>query len=219
MRFTFLVALLLGGSAAIAQQPAESPKQAASKHYVGISSGFQGPYLKAFQSFSSYDYNDKDYSKGMVTELYFGKKLLKSIYAELGLSYSCRTTDFSIPDVPIIHHLQTYTFTSPLGLRYRSNRTRLRISAAVHYQLGNIFVARGGSKTDENGVKTVISRKKMSDALVYTGQLRASFGLEYQVQPGWQLRLEAQALSIENQSHKRGIWYSPSLNFGLYKHF
>jgi hypothetical protein len=219
MRFLLLLVSLFFSASVIAQDAVDSPQKAASSYYVGISSGFQGPYLKAFQSFSGYDINDRDYSKGMVTELYFGKKLLKSLYAELGLSYSCRSMNFSIPDVHIIYHLRSYTFASPLGLRYRSNGTRFRISAAVHYLLGDIFEARSGSKTDENGVQTLMSRKKISDALVYTGQFRGSFGLEYEVQPGWQLRLEAQALSAPNHFLRSGIWYSPSLNFGLYKHF
>lgn len=225
MRFTFLVALLLGGSAAIAQQPAESPKQAASKHYVGISSGFQGPTLRAFRS-NKFPY--RDYSRGTVTELTFGKRLAKSLHVELGLVHNYRRIDFNYymvicfppPGYSSTRFLHTHALSIPIGLRYRSNGTKFRFTGAAHYLLGNLGeLSIYSSKTYQDEVLTSSYRQKGADALVYTGLLRAAVGLEYQFSTDWQLRVETQALGGESLFSGRGIWYSPSLNFGLYKHF
>jgi hypothetical protein len=223
MRFTFLVALLLGGSAAIAQESAQSPKKAAPKHYVGISSGFQGPTLQAFRT-NSFPYID--YSRGTVTELSFGKRLANSLYAELGLVHNYRRIDFNHfmavcfppPGSSSTYFQHKHAFSLPVGLRYRSNGAKIRMTTAAHYLLGNLSeVVITSSKTYQDEVLTSSYRQKRSDALVYTGLFRASIGFEYQMKPDWQLRLETQALGGKSMLFRRGIWYSPSLNLGIFK--
>jgi hypothetical protein len=213
MRFAFLVALLLSGNAVIAQPSAESPKQAASKHYVGISTGYLGAVRPI--------YFDTDRANGLVTEFSFGKRLVRSLYAEVGLSnmynvVNLRNTNgyFSSTYAELTH-----AFLLPVGLRYSSNGKRFSVTGSAHYiagQLSEILVIKSESYHD----KTLLNSRNTKDVswLTNSSQLRASLGLEYQLRHLWRLRLESQVFVGTNQLFNYS-WYRQSLNLGIYKAF
>jgi hypothetical protein len=213
MRFTFLMALLLGGSAAIAQQPAESPKQAASKHFLGLSTGFSGAVRPI--------YFDTDRANGLVTEFSFGKRLVRSLYAEVGLAHIYNVVDLRHTNgyFSSTYAEFTHAFLLPIGLRYRSNGNRFSVTGSAHFiagQLAEILIINSEAYHDN----TLLNSRNTKDVSLFTNssQLRASLGLEYQLQHLWRLRLESQVFVGTNQLLNY-TWYRQSLNLGIYKAF
>jgi hypothetical protein len=209
-----LISLLVSANGFVsAQHYQNSQKEPLSEHYAGISTGFSGAVRPI--------YFDTDRANGLVTEFSFGKRLVRSLYAEVGLAH--------IYNVVNLRHTYgyfsstyaefTHAFLLPIGLRYRSNGNRFSVTGSAHFiagQLAEILIINSEAYHDN----TLLNSRNTKDVSLLTNssQLRASLGLEYQLQHLWRLRLESQVFVGTNQLLNY-TWYRQSLNLGIYKAF
>jgi hypothetical protein len=227
MRFTFLMALLLGSSAAIAQQPVESSKQTNVNHYFGLSIGYQDK-PRLLNGPSTQGKSSPGLDNAFITELSFGKRLVKSLYLEAGLNYTYEVRDWggryqSIRNPNISYQNLDYSqkIMLPVGLRYKSNGSTFRVTAAAHMVLGNIAnFSTNEDRTYEN--ETVVDRYQNRSVDYFErggGYLRAHLGLEYQLNNQWHLRLEVPAFATPSRLGRNAWVYTPSIHIGIFKTF
>jgi len=227
MRFSFLVVLLLSGNAVIAQSSAKSPKETIDKHYFGISTGYQHK-PRLINGLPVHGKTSPGLDNAFITELTFGKRLVKSLYLEAGLNYTYEVSDWGgryqsirYPNISYQNLDYSQKIMLPIGLRYKSNGSTFRVTAAAHMVLGNIAnFSTNEDRTYEN--ETVIDRYENRSVDFFErggGFLRAHLGLEYQLNNQWHLRLEVPAYATPSFISKNGWIYTPAVHIGIFKTF
>lgn len=209
-----LISLMVSANGFVsAQHYQNSQKEPTSEHYTGISTGFSGAVRPI--------YFDTDRANGLVTEFSFGKRLVKSLYAEVGLAHIYNVVDLRHTNgyFSSTYAEFTHAFLLPIGLRYRSNGNRFSVTGSAHFiagQLAEILIINSEAYHDN----TLLNSRNTKDVSLFTNssQLRASLGLEYQLQHLWRLRLESQVFVGTNQLLNY-TWHRQSLNLGIYKAF
>lgn len=217
---------LLLGTAATAQSESGNGGPLGS-HYFGISTGYQDK-PRLLNGHPSLGKSSPGLDNAFITELSFGKRLVKSLYLEAGLNYTYEVRDWGgryqsirYPNISYQNLDYSQKIMLPVGLRYKSNGSTFRVIAAAHMVLGNIAnFSTHEDRTYEN--ETVIDRYQNRSVDYFErggGNLRAHLGLEYQLNNQWHLRLETQSFVTQSRLDRNAWVYTPSIHIGIFKTF
>ncbi len=227
MKRLLLFALLLSSAAVFAQPSSEQPKKRSDKYYFGFNTGFQGT-SRMFNPKKNFGNSIFLPSRASISEFSLGKRIMKSLYVEAVLSYSFGVEDWghlncchpTNPNINYESYDYSHTVALPVGLRYRSNGNKFRVTGAVHYIAGNLMASSTYTvKEFENNNLKYNYRNTNTDFLSFGGFLRANLGMEYQVHSQWHVRFEAQAAHVPSRLKSLGLIYTPSLHIGIFKTF
>jgi hypothetical protein len=211
---------LLLGTAAIAQTESGNRTQLG-KHYWGVGSGYYG----ATRNISSNGVTTFSQPITLEKEFVYGRRLVKSLYLEIGLHYSHRRANNAISGNPTSSNTNTYyslnTETTqllfiPIAIRYRSSGSTLRFITGA--TLGGIGV--GGIRTNQKDYnregQLLQEKSRIFRGLAYGPGFGMNAGIEYQANPNWMFRAETH-LGVSGGGSLGGADFMPGLSFGIYR--
>jgi hypothetical protein len=209
---------LLFGTMAFAQTESNNGNQLG-KHYWGVGSGYYG----ATRNISSNGVTTFFQPITLEKEFVYGRRLVKSLYLEIGLNYSHIRANNAISGNPTSSNTY-YSFKTettqllvvPIAIRYRSSGSTLRFIAGA--TLGGIgVIGRRTNQRDFNREGQLLQENsRIFRGLAYGLGFGMNAGIEYQANPNWMLRAETN-LGLSGGGLRGGADFTPGLSFGLYR--
>lgn len=208
-------------SAAANAQTESGNRTQLGKNYWGVGSGYYG----ATRNISSNGVTTFPQPITLEKEFVYGRRLVKSLYLEVGLNYGHRRASSVIYGNPTSSNPNTYfslnTQTTqllfiPIAIRYRSSGSTLRLITGATIAAIGI----GGTRTNQTDYNRE-GQLLQESSRVFRGLAQApgfgmNAGIEYQANPNWMLRAETH-LGISGGGSRRGADFMPGLSFGFYR--